>query len=155
MEALADEIVIPLRGLPKGVSAFNFAIKGEFFQKFGNARIKDADCSVKVKAERQSTVMHVGCEVGGFVIVECDRCLDNLAIKVDVERELTVGFGVVDLDDSSDSEDVVVASPSDREISLDQFVYDYICLGLPIVAVHPDGRCNPEMEARLKDLMKK
>ena len=155
MEALADEIVVPLRGLPKGVSAFNFTIGGEFFQKFGNARIKDADCSVKVKAERQSTVMRVACEVVGFVVVECDRCLDDLSIKVDVERELTVGFGAVDLDDSSDSEDVVVATASDRELSLDQFVYDYVCLSLPIVTVHPDGKCNPEMAARLKELMKK
>jgi len=155
MEALADDIVIPLRGLPKGFSAFNFAIDGKFFQKFGNTRIKDADCSIKVKVERQATIMHVNCEVGGFVIVECDRCLDDLAIKVDVERELTVGFGAVELDDSVDEEDVIVASSTDHELSLDQFVYDYICLSLPIVMVHPEGKCNPEVEARLKEMLKK
>lgn len=155
MDALADSIVIPLRGLPKGVSAFNFAIDGKFFQKFGNTRIKDADCSVKVQAERQSTMMLISCTVGGYVIVECDRCLDDLTLKVDVERDLTVGFGAVDLDDSCDEEDVIVASPSDHEISLDQFVYDYVCLSLPLVAVHPEGKCNPDAEAKLKDILKK
>jgi len=154
MEALAT-IVIPLRGLPKGVSDFNFAIDGKFFQKFGNTRIKDADCSVKIKAARESTMMRISCNIGGFVIVECDRCLEDLTLKIDVERELTVGYGAVDLDESCDEEDVVVASPSDHEITMDQFIYDYVCLSLPLVASHPEGKCNPDAEAKLKEILKK
>lgn len=149
MEALADSLIIPLKGLPKGESAFSFAIGGEFFQKFGNTRIKDADCSVRATAVRTGTLVSVRCLVGGFVVVECDRCLEDLALKVDVERELTVGFGSVDIDDARDEEDVIVVSTSDSELSLDQFVYDYVCLSLPVVAVHPEGKCNPEMLARI------
>ena len=149
MEELAESLMIPLKGLPKGESSFNFAIDGKFFQKFGNTRIKEADCSVKAKVNRTSSLVSVKCLVGGFVVVECDRCLDDLALKVDVERELKVGFGSVDIDDAQDEEDVIVVSSSDSEISLDQFVYDYVCLSLPIVMVHPEGKCNPEMIARM------
>lgn len=150
MEALFDTLMIPVKGLPKGESTFHFTIDGSFFSKFGNTRIKDADCSVRVSARRRSTVLEVVCTIGGFVVVECDRCLDDLPLKVDVERTLTVGFGAVDVEDAADEDDMMVVSPSDAEISLDQFVYDYVCLSLPLVMVHPEGRCNPQMLARLE-----
>ena len=150
MEALDDTLIIPLKGLPKGEKSFHFVIDGSFFEKFGNTRIKDADCSVTVTASRRSTVMKVACRIGGFVVVECDRCLEDLPLKVDVERTLTVGFGAVDVDDAADEDDMMVVSSSDSVISLDQFVYDYVCLSLPLVMVHPEGRCNPQMLARLE-----
>lgn len=149
MDEKAQNIFIPLKGLKKGGHSFSFAIDGEFFQTFGNTQIKDADCTVKADVVRQSTLMSVQCRVGGFVVVECDRCLDDLAIKVDVERELTVGFGIVDIDDASDEEDVIVVNEGDDQVDISQFIYDYVCLSLPIVKVHPDGKCNPEMLKRL------
>ena len=85
------------------------------------------------------------CRVGGFVVVECDRCLEDLTLKVDIEPHLTVGFGSVDVDDESADDDVLVIDRSESELNLNQFVYDYICLGLPLVKVHPEGKCNPEM----------
>jgi len=149
MEENTQDIIIPLKGLQKGVHSFDFAIDGKFFQTFENAQIKEADCSVKADVVRRNTLMTVACRIGGFVVVECDRCLDDLVLKVDVERELTVGFGNVDIDDAGDEEDVIVVSEGDDTVDISQFVYDYICLSLPIVKVHPEGKCNPEMIGRL------
>ena len=149
MEETAHNIIIPVKGMTKGAHSFSFAIDGKFFQTFGNTRIKDADCSIKADVVRHSTLMSVVCHIGGFVVVECDRCLDDLVLKVDVDRTLTVGFGSVDIDDSVEEEDVLVISEDDGEVDISQFVYDYICLSLPIMKVHPDGKCNPEMIKRL------
>lgn len=149
MDEKAQNIFIPLKGLPKGGHSFSFAIDGEFFQTFGNTQIKDAGCTVKADVIRRSTLMSVQCMVGGFVVVECDRCLEDLTLKVDVERELTVGFGNVDMDDAGDEEDVIVVSEGDDQVDISQFIYDYVCLSLPIVKVHPEGKCNPEMLKRL------
>lgn len=145
MDEIRQDLLIPIKGLPLGGSSFSFVIDGKFFQKFGNAQIKDADCSVKVYARKHQTLVSVECEVCGFVIVECDRCLDDLTLKVDVSRTLTVGFGSVDIEDEEGSEDVVIVEADEAGISVDQFVYDYVCLSLPIVKVHPEGRCNPDM----------
>ncbi|MBQ7576007.1 MAG: DUF177 domain-containing protein [Bacteroidales bacterium] len=145
MDEKAHSIVIPVKGLPREGKTFNFAIDGEFFQAFGNTQIKDADCTVKAEAIRRGTIMRVLCRAAGFVVVECDRCLDDLALKVDMERELTVGFGSVDIDSEADEDDVVVVDENEGEVDVSQFVYDYICLGLPIMKVHPEGKCNPEM----------
>lgn len=140
-----NNIVIPIKGLSAGEHSFEYEIDGQFFQSFGNDRVKEADCTVKVAVIKRQTLLEVNCSVGGFVITECDRCLDDLTLKVDVERELTVGFGSVDMDDASDEEDVVVVDQGVAELNLNQFVYDYICLSFPIVKVHPKGKCNPEM----------
>ena len=146
MDGLYQPIVIPVRGLPLGESSFRFEIGKAFFQAFENSQIKDADCSVKVSVIRHQTLLDIVCEIGGFVVVECDRCLEDLTLKVDIEPHLTVGFGSVDVDETGEvDDDVLVIDRSESELNLDQFVYDYICLSLPLVKVHPEGKCNPEM----------
>lgn len=146
MDRLNQDILIPIKGLPFGESSFRFEIGEPFFQAFENTQIKDADCSVRVSVIRHQTLLDVVCEITGFVIVECDRCLDDLTLKVDIAPRLTVGFGSVEVDEEgAEDEDVVVVDHSQRELSLNQFVYDYVCLSLPLVKVHPEGKCNPEM----------
>ena len=145
MDKMNQDIVIPVKGLPLGESSFRFEIGEPFFQAFENSQIKDADCSVKVVVMRHQTLLEVTCQVGGFVVVECDRCLEDLTLKVDIEPHLTVGFGAVDVDDDGGDDDVLVIDRSESELNLNQFVYDYICRGLPLVKVHPEGKCNPEM----------
>ncbi len=152
MDSEYRDIVIPVRGLPLGESTFRFEIGKPFFQAFENNQIKDADCSVKVSVIRHQTLLDVVCEVFGFVVVECDRCLDDLTLKVDIAPRLTVGFGSVDVDEEAQGEeDILVIDRSESELDLDQFVYDYVCLGLPMVKVHPEGKCNPEMLRFLTD----
>lgn len=145
MNEVSNTILIPVKGLPMGENSFTFAIDGKFFQGFENSQIKDADCTVKVKVVRHQTLLNASCTVGGYVVCECDRCLDDLTLKVDVERDLTVGFGNVDVDEEGSDEDVMIVDSSESEISLDQFVYDYVCLSLPLVKTHAPGKCNPEM----------
>mgnify|MGYP002623391692 FL=1 len=146
MDRLQEDIVIPIKGLPFGESSFRFEIGEPFFQAFENSQIKDADCSVRVNVIRHQTLLDVVCEVAGFVIVECDRCLEDLTLKVDIAPQLTVGFGNVEVEEDAEGDvDVLVVDHAQRELNLNQFVYDYVCLGLPLVKVHPEGKCNPEM----------
>ena len=151
MDKMYQDIVIPIKGLPLGESSFRFEIGEPFFQAFENGQIKDADCSVKVSVVRHQTLLDIVCEIGGYVVVECDRCLEDLTLKVDVAPHLTVGFGTVDVEDEAAEDDIQVVDPSESELSLDQFVYDYICLSLPLVKVHPEGKCNPEMLRYITD----
>lgn len=146
-----QDIVIPIKGLPLGESSFRFEIGEPFFQAFENSLIKDADCSVRVRVVRHQTLLDIVCEIVGFVVVECDRCLEDLTLKVDIDPRLTVGFGTVDVDEASVEDDVQVIDHTESELNLNQFVYDYICLGLPLVKVHPEGKCNPEMLRYLTD----
>ena len=151
MDKKYQDIVIPIKGLPLGESTFRFEIGDPFFQAFENSLIKEADCSVKVRVVRHQTLLDIVCEIVGFVVVECDRCLEDLTLKVDIDPHLTVGFGTVDVDDAEAEDDVLVVDHTESELNLNQFVYDYVCLGLPLVKVHPDGKCNPEMLRYISD----
>ena len=151
MDKMYQDIVIPIKGLPLGESTFRFEIGDPFFQAFENSLIKEADCSVKVRVVRHQTLLDIVCEIVGFVVVECDRCLEDLTLKVDIDPHLTVGFGTVDVDDAGVEDDVLVVDHTESELNLNQFVYDYVCLGLPLVKVHPDGKCNPEMLRYISD----
>ena len=151
MDKMYQDIVIPIKGLPLGESSFRFEIGEPFFQAFENSLIKDADCSVRVRVVRHQTLLDIVCEIVGFVVVECDRCLEDLTLKVDIDPRLTVGFGTVDVDEASVEDDVLVIDHTESELNLNQFVYDYLCLGLPLVKVHPEGKCNPEMLRYLTD----
>ena len=151
MDKKYQDIVIPIKGLPLGESTFRFEIGDPFFQAFENSLIKEADCSVKVRVVRHQTLLDIVCEIVGFVVVECDRCLEDLTLKVDIDPHLTVGFGTVDVDDAVAEDDVLVVDHTESELNLNQFVYDYVCLGLPLVKVHPDGKCNPEMLRYISD----
>jgi uncharacterized metal-binding protein YceD (DUF177 family) len=42
--------------------------------------------------------------------------------------------------------------PTDGELDLTQFLYDYVCINLPLQKVHNEGECNPEMIAKLKNV---
>ena len=42
--------------------------------------------------------------------------------------------------------------PTDGELDLSQFIYDYICVNMPLQRVHAEGKCNPQMMERLGGL---
>lgn len=146
---MLNQIDIPVRGLKQGRHSFKFEIDGEFFKGYGNTQILDAGCTVRAEVVRHQTIMKVNCLVSGFVVTQCDRCLEDLVLKVDFEREMTVGFGAVELEGTGAEEDVVLIDPTQGELNINQFIYDYVCLSLPIVKVHPEGKCNPDVEKYL------
>ena len=94
--------------------------------------------------------MNVTCIAEGNLTVECDRCLDELELPVDFTASMAVKFAKTDEDPQSD--EFLVVDPTDGELDLSQFIYDYICVNMPLQRVHPDGECNPQMIARLGGL---
>ena len=43
---------------------------------------EDAECTVRAEVVRHQTIMKVNCLVSGFVVTQCDRCLEDLVLKV-------------------------------------------------------------------------
>jgi len=138
-----QSISLPIKGLSGGKHSFDFTIDTEFFSNFGNTQIKGADFSVTVEIERFASYLQAVCHSKGYVVVECDRCLDDLKIPIDVTSNLTVRFAAEV--EQSDEDDVIVVEDSISELDLSQEVYDYICLAMPLQKVHPKGKCNPDM----------
>lgn len=112
--------VISIRGLKDGRSHFSWHADGEFFGTFENSEIEDADLQIEVDVDNLETSTEVECSIDGTVTVVCDRCLEPLTLPVHTSFS------------------------KDDGLDLNQDIYDYVCISLPMQRVHPDGECNPE-----------
>ena len=123
-----DSFIIPLNGWAAGERKFRFHADTEFFHKFDNIEILDADVNAEIRVTKEGmqkveAVLHLQ----GTVTVPCNRCLEPVVIPVE----------------ANPSE---VLAPGEEEVDWDlsQAVYDYVCLSLPLQRVHPEGECNPD-----------
>ena len=141
-----DNFIIPLNGLTAGENTFFWTAGKEFFDGFENSEILDAQLDIETRVEKSGRYIGVDCYVSGKVVVECDRCLEELAMPVDLDVKLSVKFGDANAsDDDQDGEREVIFLPVDNtELDMKQIVYDYVCISLPIQRVHEDGECNPD-----------
>ena len=140
-----DRFIIPLNGLTAGENNFFWQAGKEFFDSFENSEILDAQLDIEVRVEKSGRYIGVDCDVSGKVVVECDRCLEELEMPVDLEVLLSVKFGEPESsDENQDGERDVIFLPVDNtELDVKQIVYDYVCISLPIQRVHQEGECNP------------
>ena len=141
-----NEFIIPLNGLAAGKNTFSWQADREFFVNFENTEVLDAQLDIDASVEKSGRYIGVDCDIRGWVVVECDRCLEDLKIPVDVEVRLSIKFGEVDSSEEiQDGEREVVFIPVDNtELDMNQVIYDYVCTSLPLQRVHEDGECNPE-----------
>ena len=143
---MEDKFIIPLNGLAAGESRFSWHAGKEFFEAFENTEILAADLDIEAVAEKSGRYLGIDCEVDGKVVVECDRCLEDLDIPIETDIMLSVKYGSEEnSEDHQEGEREVLFVPQDEaELDLSQIVYDYVCLSLPMQRVHEDGGCNPE-----------
>ena len=88
-----DEFIIPLNGLTTGNHEYGWRVGKEFFESFENSEILDAELVVSVVVEKSGRYLGIDCDVTGDVTLECDRCLDDLVLPVDVDVRLSVKYG--------------------------------------------------------------
>jgi uncharacterized metal-binding protein YceD (DUF177 family) len=141
-----DKFIIPLNGLAAGKNDFFWQAGKEFFDSFENAEILDAQLDAEVIVEKSGRYIGVDCDVRGKVVVECDRCLDELDMPVDVEIRLSVKYGMEENSEEPQpgEREVVFIPDTDAEFDMSQIVYDYVCLSLPMQRTHEPGECDPE-----------
>ena len=136
---------IAYKGLKNGIHDFEFKVDGTLFEAEENAEIKGGDCDVRVRMNKSETMLELDIAIGGYVIVECDRCLEDCRIPIDYDGHLVVKFS----DEISDCDGEVMWIPQGEvELDLAHYIYESIVLSLPYSRVHPDGECDPEMLAR-------
>ena len=123
-----NQFIIPLDGWAAGERKYHSHAGLEFFQKFGNTEILDADVNVEATVRKSGArKVEAVLRLQGTVTVPCDRCLEPLALPVDAQPS-----------------EVLTPGEAESDLDLSQAVYDYICLSLPLQKVHPEGDCNPD-----------
>jgi len=136
---------IPLSGLKEGTHQFDYQISKPFFDDFEQALISNGNLDVNVEFIKQPNVCSFKFEINGHVIVDCDRCLEAYNQTVASQQTLLLKYS----DSPREEAEVVFIDPNTVSFNLAQFVYEFICLALPMRKIHPDledgsSGCNPE-----------
>jgi len=128
----SQRYAIPYKGLKNGCHEFRFEVDGSLFEEYQSTEIKDGRCEVTVAADRSESQVTLDVAIAGYVVVECDRCLEDCRVPIDFEGRLVGKF----------SEEV-------HEYG-GEGMYESIVLSLPYQRVHPEGMCNPDMLERFR-----
>ncbi|MGE4586399.1 MAG: DUF177 domain-containing protein [Mangrovibacterium sp.] len=145
---------IAFKGLALGRHTYDYHVDKRFFDYFDGGLANDGEVDVKVKLEKESSLMILWFSVNGTVDVQCDRCLDRYMQTVKSENRVFVKFGE---EKRQEEDDIIWLGATDSLLNVAKLIYDFIILSLPARQVHPDdaeGRstCNPDMLRRLEAL---
>ena len=132
---VSDSLRIDLRSVSQADDLLKFHLSKDYFDALDAVR----------RASGDTYDLTFG--INGYVVVKCDRCLDDLAVAVDVEEKIKVAS----FDCIFPSDDINTAESNDSyNIAWD--IYEFVELSLPLKKIHPDGECNSEMVQLLESM---
>ena len=147
---------ISFSGLSQGRHEFNYTIDSKFFEEpqFSGSEIKEAKIDLLVDLVKQSGMLALTFKFKSQVLVECDRCLNENFIPVNGEQKLIVKFGEEREHDPKDDDEVIVLPPSETELNIAQYIYEYMNLLMPYQKIpcellNDKKLCNQEVIQKL------
>lgn len=152
--AAGREYIIQFVGLGVGKHEYEFDIKDKFFEQRDYSEIKRANIKVNLELLKQSAMMSLTFKVSGTVNVNCDLCTDEFDLPIEGEYKLIVKVGGSDATEEDD--DIITIAANEHELDLEQYIYEYIVLSLPIKREHPKDKkgnytCNKETLEKLQN----
>ena len=152
---MSDSYTIEISGLKEGHNTIDFEIDNKFFENFEESEIKEGSLFASIELEKRSSHVDLYIRISGRVKVCCDRCLEMFSQPLSSENRLLVKFGksIEDIDP-----DILSVPIDEHELDLQQQIYEFIMLALPIKRVHPADKkrkstCDPDMLKMMEELI--
>jgi uncharacterized protein len=137
--------IIGFSGLKEGLHNFDFELGDAFFAEKEFSEVNAADIQVDVELNKHSNMLELQMDLKGSVTVPCDRCLQPLSLPIDMEEEVIVKFG----EEEDLESEVIVLKESAYEIDIEQLLFEFVQLALPLRKVHDEKDCDPKVLKRL------
>ena len=131
--------IINLSTLETGHYEFDYQLDSAYFAAIEKTELLGGQVSSKAVLDLREDDFDLAMTVHGVVQVTCDRCLEPMDIRMDVEESVNLE------DESEESVEEI------KTIDLDWLAYEMIAVNLPLVHSHQPGGCNPQMDALLQD----
>jgi uncharacterized metal-binding protein YceD (DUF177 family) len=149
-----ERLIIAFKGLKDGIHEFRFSKSDKFFESIEYAEFQKGNIEIFVILDKKPQYLAFEISIEGQVMVICDRCLDSFYLPFEFNGTLYAKFSSNDEDIEND--EMIYLSPNDFEIDLTHYIYESVCLILPVKRIHPDDKkgkstCNKKM---LKELDK-
>ena len=144
---VSDQFNIPLKSLQEGTRVFTYELNADFFHAFDNKLIGECEIEESVTVEKRSDLMIFTFSHKGFVMTDCDRCLEQIKLPVQGEKSFVIKF----VEERQEEEDEVIYLHYDQDrFDISTLVNEVVTLSLPLVKIYacdqdPLSPCNPEV----------
>ena len=124
---------------------YQYQLDNLFFAELDAPEVQKGKLNVTLKVRKTSAIYQLDFHTEGHVIVNCDRCLDEMEQLVETDDRMKVKLGA----EFSEIDDIVVVPEEDGYINVAWFIYEFIALSIPMKHVHAPGKCNKGMVSKL------
>ena len=143
-----ETLKIDLKSLNDSPLELNWELCDDYFEALEDAEISSGKVAVCASLQKTGDSFALSIKTEGFVIVTCDRCLEDMEQPISQELKFTVKLGIED----SEDDEVFVVDENEGILDLSWFIYEFIMLAIPIKHVHAPGKCNSAMTQKLEEL---
>lgn len=142
-----EQFDIDLKGMTTDKVSMSYNLTDDFFKLVESEEPAKGNLVADVTVRKTMQAFEVTVKCNGYVIVECDRCLDDMRLEIETDDTFIAKFG----DDDNYDDDIIIVSESKGILNIAWLMCEFISLAIPIQHIHEDGECNEEMALKLKE----
>lgn len=141
---------IQLNTLSIGTHSYELKLDNQFFKNIDSEVVQKGSVNVGVTVKRDADRFELSFQIQGVVQVPCNRCLDDMELEVALKEQFFVKFGK---EYAEEDDNIVIVPEEEGAINVAWFLFEFVALAIPIKHVHPAGKCNKSMSAKLRKHM--
>ncbi len=143
-----DLYKVNLKSLSDGEHVFEYDLEDDYFADI-DSDVKRGSVGARVVCVKRGDLHQLQISLDGYVVVQCDRCLDDVEYDVVSDRALVVKFGAEHLEES---DEILIIPEREGVLDLHWLLYEDIVLSLPLQRFHVEGECSEDMMRLYGDL---
>lgn len=120
---------LKLSGLKEGSYRYTYQLDEEFFQVYESEILQKGEVDVLLKAEKRSDKIELEITYSGWILRNCDLCLEQVQVGLDSTYSLLVKLTH---DELEPEHDILYVSPNAQTLPLEQVLWDYAVLSIPM-----------------------
>lgn len=148
-----NEFIIQYSGLSLGTHAYELEIGKAFFESLDYHEFEDCRIKVNLDLEKSASMLVLFFKIGGTVKTNCDRCLEEMFIKLDADFKQLIKIS--DYEEQDENDEIFIVPSAEYEIDITKFVFDFVLLSMPPKSVHEEGECDEDALDKLNSYLVK
>lgn len=135
---LRKDCNIVFSGLKLGNHQYDFTFNKSFFLEYDFNEFNNINVDVIVIMEKKENMLVFNFEIKGSIVTECDRCAEDLEIKIEGKNIHFMNFSEEKTEMNDD--DISNLNANAYEVNISDLIYEYIIILIPTKRVHINNK---------------
>lgn len=143
-----EALKIDLKAMVVDCIETTYVLDDDYFAALDGADIQQGRVEVGVSIRKTENYFTLSLNAEGFVMVQCDRCLDDMQQQISGASSFIVKLS----NETSEDDEIINVDEVEGILDTSWLIYETIALSVPIKHVHAPGKCNAAMTEKLNEL---